>query len=350
MGIILYLFSLPVTITITVLLVLLIIGFYIVINKFIIGKNENINKYFIFSLYTLLFILFIVAIFYGMVIWEFDFQPYIDDIKNIISNNLLKHIGAVITTVLIIFATGFVIKILKFIILRSSSVVKTDNEKRKTTIMKVTMSIINYIIKLIALLLILSVWGVNVLPALAGLGILGLVVGLGAQGLIKDVIAGFFIIFEKHFDIGDMIEVDGFKGEVIDIGLKTTRVKNWVEDVKIFNNSSVQNVINFSRTQSLAIIEFGIAYGEDVDKTIKILTEELPKIRESIPEIVDDPVCAGVVALADSSVNLRVMAKTKTEAHYGVERALRKEIKKILDAHDIEIPFPQVVINKPKNE
>ncbi|MCF7924452.1 MAG: mechanosensitive ion channel family protein [Candidatus Izimaplasma sp.] len=345
-----FLFSLPINIIITVALVGFLIGLYYVVNKLLIGKKEKINKYLVLFLYLLLFIIFVFALVFGLYIWEFDFQPYLDDIQDKIATNLLRHIGSIITTVLIIFATGFIVKILKFIILRSSSYVKTSNEKRKTTIMKVTMSIINYIIKLIALLLILSVWGVNVLPALAGLGILGLVVGLGAQSLIQDIIAGFFIVFEKHFDIGDMVEINGFKGEVIDIGLKTTRVKNWKQDVKIFNNGSVQNAINYSLTQSLAIVEFGIAYGEDVDKTLEILTAELPKTKETIPDIVDDPVCVGVVALADSSVNLRVVAKTKTEAHYGVERALRKEIKKILDSHGIEIPFPQVVVNKPKEQ
>ena len=350
MATILFLFSLPITILITLLLVLLIIGLYYLLNKFVTSQNKKLNKYFVFTLYILLFILFVAAIFFGMYIWDFDFKPYLNNIKNTINNNLLRHLGAIITTALIIFATGFVVKLLKYIVNRSSSIFKTPNEKRKTTIMKVTMSIINYIIKLIALLLILSVWGVNVLPALAGLGILGLVVGLGAQSLIQDVIAGFFIIFEKHFDIGDTVEINGFKGVVVDIGLKTTRVKNWKQDVKIFNNGSVQNAINYSLTQSLAIVEFGIGYDEDVDKTLEVLAAELPKTKETIPEIVDDPVCVGVVELADSSVNMRVVAKTKTEQHYGVERALRKEIKRILNAHDIEIPFPQVVVNKPKSE
>ncbi|MFW5794199.1 MAG: mechanosensitive ion channel family protein [Bacillota bacterium] len=343
-------FSLPINIILTILAAALIIGFYFGLNKFIANRNKKLNKYFVFSLYLLLFIIFVIALFFVMYLWSFDFQPYIEDLKTKIANNLLRHLGSIITTVLIIFATGFVVKILKYIVNRSSSVFKTTNEKRKTTIMKVTMSIINYIIKFVALLLILSVWGVNVLPALAGLGILGLVVGLGAQSLIQDIIAGFFIIFEKHFDIGDMVEINGFKGEVVDIGLKTTRVKNWKQDVKIFNNGSVQSAINYSLTQSLAIVEFGIGYDEDVDKTLEILATELPKTKETIPEIVDDPVCLGVIELADSSVNMRVVAKTKSEQHYEVERALRKEIKKILDAHDIEIPFPQVVVNKPKSE
>jgi len=96
--------------------------------------------------------------------------------------------------------------------------------------------------------------------------------------------------------------------------------------------------------------EFGIEYEADVDKALEVLAAELPKTRDIIPSLVDDPVCVGVTSLADSSVNLRVVAKTMTEQHYGVERILRKEIKKILDNHGIGIPFPQVVVHQAKEE
>jgi len=343
-------FSLPINIVITIGLLLAVILSFLLVNKFINKNEEKVNNYLVFGFYLVLFVIVTASLIYGFYIWGVDLRSYIVEIWDKIGAFIIDKIGSIITTILIIVATGFIIKVFKLIVKRSQNAIKTSNEKRKHTIIKITSSIVNYTVKIIALLLILAVWGVNVLPALAGLGILGLVVGLGAQDLIKDIIAGFFIVFEKHFDVGDMIEVNGFKGEVVDIGLKTTRVMNWKKDVKIFNNASVHNAINYSLTESLAIVEFGIAYDADVDKALELLKEELPKTREVIPELIEDPVCVGVIALADSSVNMRVVAKTQTETHYGVERALRKEIKKILDGHGIEIPFPQRVIHYAKDE
>ncbi|QWC00450.1 mechanosensitive ion channel family protein [Mycoplasmatota bacterium] len=338
-------FSLPINIVITIALVILIVGSYLLINTIINRREEKLKKVLIFILYLFLFIIIMASLLFALYIWGVELQNYLNDLWDTIGAGLLEKIGAIISTVLIFVISGFVIKLFKILVRRSQKYMRTANDRRKHTIIKITSSIVNYVVFIIGLLLILAVWGINVLPALAGLGILGLVVGLGAQDLIKDIIAGFFIVFEKHFDVGDMVEISGFKGEVIDIGLKTTRVRNWKQDVKIFNNSSVQNAINFSVTESLAIVEFGIAYEADVDQALEVLKNELPKTRELMPELVDDPVCVGVIALADSSVNMRVVARTKSEQHYGVERVLRKEIKKILDNAGIEIPFPQIVIN-----
>ncbi|MDA3931452.1 MAG: mechanosensitive ion channel family protein [Tenericutes bacterium] len=341
-------FTLPINIAITIGLVVFLVGSYFVINRILNKQEDKVNKLLIFTLYLLLFIEIVAAITFGLYIWGVDLEAYLLDLWDKIGANILDKIGAIISSILIIVFSGFVTKLLKILVQRSQKIMSSTSEKRKHTITKITSSIVNYIVKIVAFLLILTVWGVNVLPAVAGLGILGLVIGLGAQDLIQDFIAGFFIVFEKHFDVGDMIEVDGYKGEVIDIGLKTTRVKNWKQDIKIFNNSSLHNAINYSITQSVAIVEFGIAYGSDIDKALEILKTELPKTREIIPELTDDPVCVGVIALADSSIILRVVGKVKTETHYGAERMLRKEIKKILDAAGIEIPFPQRVIHNAK--
>jgi small conductance mechanosensitive channel len=341
-------YSLPMSIGLTVILVLLLALFYLLINKKTKQTEGKFNGWLLFLLYFLLFIVVVIALAYGTYIWGFDLVAYLLDLWDKIGSFLLDKVGAIISTIVVFLVAGFIIRIFKMLVAKSQERIRVTNEKRKHTIVKITSSIVNYVIKIAALLAILAVWGINVLPALAGLGILGLVVGLGAQDLIKDIIAGFFIVFEKHFDVGDKVEVGGFKGEVIDVGLKTTRIMNWKKDVKIYNNASLVNIINYSVAESMAVVEFGIAYESDIDKTLDILKEALPKLRDSIPELLEDPVCLGVAELAGSSINMRVIARTKTEQHYGVERVLRKEIKKILDANDIEIPFPQVVVHQAK--
>lgn len=343
-------YTLPINIAITVGLFAFIIGFYLLINSYVKRKKEKLNKLLLLFLFLLLFVFIVGAVTFGLYIWGVNLQSYLINLWDQVGSGIIEKLGAIVSTILIFVVSGFIIKLFKAFVVRSQKYMRTANEKRKYTITKITSSIVNYVVYVIALLLILSVWGVNVLPALAGLGILGLVVGLGAQDLIKDIIAGFFIVFEKHFDVGDMVRVGDFKGEVIDIGLKTTRIKNWTSDVKIFNNSSVENVTNYSVTESLANVEFGIAYDADVDKTLEILNTELPKLKDQMPEMLEEPVCVGVISLADSSVNMRVVAVTKSEAHYGVERFLRKEIKKILDNAGIEIPFPQRVLHYAKDK
>jgi small conductance mechanosensitive channel len=139
-----------------------------------------------------------------MFVWNFPFEDFFTTFWQDALAYILVQIGDIIISVIIILFVSLLLKIVK-IILKKSALREGPNKKRRVTMLKVTNSLINYTVKIIALLVILSIWGVDVIPALAGLGILGLVVGLGAQSLIKDLIAGFFIIFEHNFDIDDVV-------------------------------------------------------------------------------------------------------------------------------------------------
>ncbi len=329
----------------TVLFLLLI---FIVSIRIANKRGDNLKRWIYLVGYLFDFAAFIGAALYIAWLWGYDFQQFIDiydSIRITISDEVF--IVKIISTVFTLFITLFILKISKVTI---SNVGKKPGSiyRRRRTLAKLTLSIIRYLGWIIALLVILAIWGINIGPALAGLGILGLVIGLGAQKFINDLISGLFIIFEQHYDVGDIIESNGFKGEVIDIGLKTTRIKNWKGEVKILANGSISDTINYSKNPSLAIVDFGIAYAEDVEKTTNILKKELPKFTKSYPEIIEDPEILGVVELAGSSVNIRVIARTLTNQHFNIERQLRAFIKATLDKHNIEIPFPQVVVHEAK--
>lgn len=338
--------STALNIGLTVALLILFVFLTIVVNKVTTNKQEA-NKKGIIWFYIGLLIIFFV--FVGISLWLFglDFVEEATKVWDNIVAGVISKIPAVIGTVFTVFISMFLIKAVSMVLKRASSK-EGPTKKRMQTIFKLVNSITKYLVYIIAILVILAFWGVNVLPALAGLGIAGLVVGLGAQSLIKDFISGFFIIFEHHFDVGDIVEINGYKGEIIDIGLKTTKLKNWKQDIKIIANGTIDSLINYSASPSVAIIDFGIAYGENIQKVIDILNIELPKYQEVFPDITETPIVLGVYELANSSVNLRVMVKTKTEKHYGVERGIRQAIKEILDANNIEIPFPQVVVHQPE--
>jgi small conductance mechanosensitive channel len=331
-------------ITIVVLLVVFLIHYY-----FIESKKDNIKPLFVVIMYSLLFFMLVASMYIILSVWGYDITTYLGDLFNQATFTLETSIPRIVGTLLTIFVGLIVLKIAKISLYRLTKSTEIEH-RRKKTIAKVTLSIIKYTIVIISLLVILALWGINVAPALAGLGILGLVVGLGAQQFINDLISGFFIIFEHHFDVGDYVEIDGFMGEVTDIGLKTTQVKNFKGEVKIFNNGKIDPVSNFSKTESLAIVDFGIAYKEDIKKAIDVLNEHLPRLLEEQENMVEVPRILGVTNLSSSSVDIRVVCKTKSVTHWGVERAMRQRIKEILDANGIEIPFPQVVVHQPRSK
>lgn len=336
------------SILLTVAGLLAIMVFYFIVrgvNKRLVSKEKSKLVIIVYLFYIALF-LFVV--FYGFIFWNTTLFAVVGIEWETIGNYLSSNIGALISSVLILIIGFSLVRIIKFILEHYQETSKTGNTKRRKTIVKLTMSIVDYALKIIIILVVLSIWGVNVFPAIAGLGILGLVIGFGAQDLMKDFIAGFFIIFERHFDVGDIVEINGFKGEVIDIGLKTTKVMNWKKDIKLFNNASVQNAINYSLSESMAIVEVGISYNEDVEKVIEVLNEKLSLVAENNPDFLEKPNCLGVINFSASSVDLRVIVRTVTEKHYGVERLLRKEIKRVFDENDIEIPFTQIVLHHEK--
>lgn len=317
----------------------------ILINKYI-KKQETMNVFHVI-LYVLNIVLFVAFIGFIYVLMGNDLMDELSNMAIAIEAGFIDQVEALIGSVITIFVAMFVLKAINILIKKTSNKAKL-NKKRIITILKITNSLIKYVVEIIALLVILSLWGVNVMPALAGLGILGIIIGMGTQSLIKDFISGFFIIIEHHFDVGDIVEINGFKGEVVDVGLKSTKVKNWKQDIKIFSNGNITDTINYTIAPSVAVIEFGIAYGENIQKVIDLLNEELPKHVEKFPDIVEAPTILGVTELADSSVNLRVIVRTHTEKHYAVERGYRQIIKETLDANGIEIPFPQVVVHSKK--
>jgi small conductance mechanosensitive channel len=252
-----------------------------------------------------------------------------------------------IKIILIYIAAKMVIKIADKAIThmmkeRDKSPLKFDGRRTKT-IGKLIHNLISYAINFVALLLILDQVGVNLGPLLAGAGVLGLAVGFGAQSLVKDVITGFFIIFEDQFAVGDVIQVDQFKGTVEEIGIRVTRIKSWTGEVHIIPNGNIRQVTNFSLYNSLAVVDVGVAYETDLDQAMNVLKTTLEQFYESNPKLVKMPEVLGVQALGNSEVKLRITAECKPNMQAEVARELQASIKKQLDAHQIEIPYPKTV-------
>ena len=222
------------------------------------------------------------------------------------------------------------------------------HSSRATTIIKLMNSFIKYLIAIIAIMLVLNAWGVDTATLLASAGILSLVIGLGAQSLIADIIAGMFIVFEGEFQVGDIVIIDGWRGTVDEIGIRTTKIIDWQGNIKIVNNSQISSIINQSKELSVTTCVVSVDYRESIPRVELVIKDNLERIKEAIPEIVDGPYYKGVDSLGDSSVNLLFIATVKESDYFVVQRALNREIKLIFDENNISIPFPQVTVNQPE--
>lgn len=239
-----------------------------------------------------------------------------------------------------------VIAIILAVLLRLVMKKVFSHSNRAITIVKLLNSFIKYLIAIIAFIMVLGAWGVDTATLLAGVGILSLVIGLGAESLVADIIAGIFIVFEGTYQVGDIIVIDDWRGTVQEIGIRTTKIVSGGGDVLIVNNSEVSSVVNKTQELSVASIAVGIEYGASLEKVETVIKDNLDNIRANIPAIVQGPFYKGVKALGESSVDLQFVAKCKEGDIYQVQRDMNREIKLLFDKNNINIPFPQIVLNQ----
>lgn len=196
----------------------------------------------------------------------------------------------------------------------------------------------------------LGILGVNLTGIFASLGIASLIIGFGAQSLIEDAVTGIFIIFEGQYHVGDVIVLDGFRGTVKKIGVRTTCIEDTGGNLKIVNNSDIRNVQNRSRNASVCVCDLCISYDADVREVEKVIAATLPKLHAKYSHLfLTCPRYAGVESLGESSVVLRIVADVKEEDFFVGYRTLNREMKLMCDRHGIEIPFNQIVVHQTKS-
>ena len=177
----------------------------------------------------------------------------------------------------------------------------------------------------------------NISGLLASAGVLGLAVGFGAQSLVKDIISGFFIIFEDQFSVGDYVEIGATMGTVEEIGLRTTKISAYGGEIHIIPNGNITQVINYSINNSLAIIDIRIGYEVDINRAEILLEEFLTTLPIGYGGLIARPTLIGVQDLAVSEIVFRVTAETEPVMQWAFARKFRKDLKVFLDKHGIEI-------------
>jgi small conductance mechanosensitive channel len=221
--------------------------------------------------------------------------------------------------------------------------VTTLRERRGQTIAQLLRSVGRVVVLAIAVLLTFNVF-IDIGPILAGAGILGLAVSFGAQSLVKDVISGFFILFENQFAIGDVIEVAGKSGVVEKMTLRVVQLRDGEGIMHVVPNGEIKVVSNKTRGWARAVVDVGVPYDESVDRAIDVLKDEAAQFStdKTWGAQLDGPVeVLGVESLSDSAVVLRTTIRTQPGSQWNVAREFRRRIKNRFDRESLEIPYPQ---------
>ena len=220
--------------------------------------------------------------------------------------------------------------------------------QRNNTLQSVLKSALRYLIYFISATMMLTVFGISPAPILASAGVLGLAVGFGAQSLVKDIITGFFILFENQFVVGDYIKVVGVDGIVEEIGLRVTKIKNFDGDLHIIPNGKIDQVTNLTANVRRVVVDAPIEYEQDISEATAVLEELCQEINEEYANIIEEgPKVLGVQDLAASSVNIRVIAMVEAMESWQLGRVLKQRIKERFDQEDIGIPYNHLtIVNK----
>lgn len=226
-----------------------------------------------------------------------------------------------------------------------------SERKREDTIIAILNGTLTVGVWTTATIMILSEIGVDIAPMLATAGIAGIALGFGGQYLIKDVIAGFFIIIENQFRVGDVVKIDNTAGLVEEITLRMTTLRDLNGVVHHIPNGSATVISNLTKEMSRVNLNIGIAYDTDLEKVTKVVNKvgaDLAADPEWTDDITDAPQFLRVDDFADSAIIIKILGETKPMRQWDVTGELRKRLKIAFDKNGIEIPFPQRVIHEAK--
>jgi len=264
-------------------------------------------------------------------------------LKQLFENILIRR---TITSLIIILVAFIIYKVLKKVINKIFELQsKNISKKKQNTLKAFFTNMVRFIIVLLTGLLVLEVFGFDTGVIITSLGAVTVVIGLAFQDLLKDFIAGISLTFQNSYNVGDTITVNGFKGEVISMGMKATKLKAASGDILIINNGAINEIINHTIANSLAVVDVGVAYESDIEKVESILNKLAKNLSKKIPELKGEITVLGVEALGDSAVVFRITAEVEANKQYQIQRELRKQIKIELDKNNISIPYNQLVIH-----
>ena len=296
-------------------------------------KQQKISK----KVIKLIICICVVAVFVGI--------GYFADMFDSVENTFKTDMHITFTNIIMVVIMGAGVMAVKYLLDTALSLAKPRTH-RGSTLVSIISSIFRYVAVMLILCWGLAILGVNVSTIIASVGVLALIIGFGAESLIEDVITGLFMLLENQYNVGDIVEVSGFRGVVSNISIRTTAITDISGNIKIINNSDMKNILNRSSIISKAASEIAIPYATDLEK----LESEIPALMKEIYEknsdvMKSEPVYLGVQSLADSSIVLKFVVDVSESDIYKGPRLLNHDILLGFRKLGVECPFPQVDVH-----
>jgi len=263
-------------------------------------------------------------------VWRYYDQPY-RYTTAATGNRFLRTAIAVLTGFALITILHFFIKM-----------TARGDSKRRKTIVSLVASLTKYIGYIVVLIILFEIWEVNQAVLAAAIAALGIAIGFGAQGLVGDLLTGLFLIFEDNLQVGDIITVGDFRGEIEDVGIRTTRLADIGGNVMIINNSQFVRFVNMSMHRSFSVCDVVIEYNENIEKVEELINRHLEAVAEKYPAITEGPYYKGVVEFNDRGVMLRIIAKVTEAQRLQLNRDLNREFKMLFDSNGIRLAVPKL--------
>ena len=249
-----------------------------------------------------------------------------------------------VITIILLFVIYFILKIILDNILEHQRNKANIDIKKFNTLRILFINLIKYFLIVVGILVILNALGFKVSNIIAGLGIFSAVLALSLQDSLKDFFAGIFIILENQFSIGDIVKIGTFKGEVIFLGFKSTRIKSYTGEVKIISNRNITEVINYSKEYTKNLINITVNHEHDINKMYKVLDEICKSLDKKIKNIEGNIEFLGVENITSDNIVYRISFKTKYLDATSVQRNILKELEILLDESDVNVPHPQLEV------
>jgi moderate conductance mechanosensitive channel len=261
---------------------------------------------------------------------------------------IIGYLDLIIKVIAILIIIKVIIKISYVVIekffKRQSKLRFGMNEKKANTLSELLKNILQYVLYFIAAFSIFETIWPNVNTTIALTSVVGVALGFGSQNLVKDVISGFFILFEDQFAVGDYIVIEGMSGVVEVVGLRITQIRDFSGDLHTIPNGNITKVTNKTRGNMRAMVEINISYEEDVDIAIEEIKRVVQKAKEEIDIIIEGPDVLGVTSFGENGVIIRIVAKTAPMQQWEVEFELRKRIKKAFDEKGIKLGYARKLV------
>jgi small-conductance mechanosensitive channel len=212
-------------------------------------------------------------------------------------------------------------------------------ERRIKTLNPLLKSIVTYVLYFFGAAMILDEFGVPMTSVIATAGLASLAVGFGAQNLVRDVITGFFIVFEDHFAVGDYVSLAGVSGIVEDMGLRATRIRDFGGQLYIIPNGEIKQVTNYMGEKMRVLVDVSVSQRESIDRVMGVLDNVIDDMKQHGSGLyVEGPSILGISRLGDVSFDIQIVAKTKAMSQWAAERDIRARVKQALDEAGIELP------------